>query len=341
MSETATAEAKVFILPKAFERVDVVDLVPLPNPISLQVDPASLCNFRCAFCPTGDPHLIKSTGRGQVLMKLPLYEKIVADIERFRTPLRVLRLFKDGEPTLNPHFVDMVRIARRAKTVERIETTTNGSKLSPAFNEAIVDAGLDRIVISVEGVSAARYLAFARVRIDFDAFVANVRHLHSIRGDLKIHVKTVAQNLDFDKGEDRLFLDTFGPYADGIFIENTVSSWPDFDVDGSVPDGVDAYGRDAVRKSVCPYLFYSLSINADGVVSPCCVDWNRTLALGSVADSTIDEIWNGPALRALRRRHLVDGLATVPSCASCGQVHACTHDNFDARAADLRARLGL
>jgi len=37
---------KIFMLPKAYPREQLGDLLPLPNPISMQVDPASLCNFK-------------------------------------------------------------------------------------------------------------------------------------------------------------------------------------------------------------------------------------------------------------------------------------------------------
>lgn len=339
--ETDATNAKVFMLPKAYERSQLVDLVPLANPISMQVDPASLCNFKCAFCPTGDPRLIKQTGRGQVFMKMELYEKILAEIAEFKTPLKTLKLFKDGEPMLHPRFIDMVRMAKSVAKVERVETTSNGSKLTPEFNEKLVDAGIDRVVLSVEGVTDEKYLSFARVRFDFAQFVETVRHLYSIRGNMQLHVKTVAQNLDYAKGEDKLFLDTFGPIADGIYIENTVASWPDFAVADAVADDVDAYGRETEHKDICPYLLYALSINADGVVSPCCVDWNRELAVGSVAEQSILDIWNGAKMQELRRAHIVDGLKSIPSCATCGQVHACTHDNVDPRREELKERLGL
>lgn len=327
---------KVFMLPKAYQRETLADLLPLPNPLSMQVDPASLCNFKCAFCPTGDPHLIKKSGRAQTFMKMELFEKIVADIANFERNLKVLKLFKDGEPMLNPNFLAMVRAAKAEPKIERVETTTNGSKLAPAFNEQLVASGIDRVVLSVEGVTAARYLDFARVKFDYDAFVENVRHLYSIRGDMKLHIKTVAQNLDYTIGEDQIFFDTFGPICDGIFIENTVSSWPQFAVSEAVDDSIDAYGRETVRKEICPYLFYSLSINADGVVSPCCVDWNRELAIGSVAMQSLQEIWNGPKLRELRLQHVNEGLKANPSCGSCGQVHACTHDNLDGHREKLK-----
>jgi radical SAM protein with 4Fe4S-binding SPASM domain len=320
---------RIFMLPKAYPREALGDILPLPNPISMQVDPASLCNFKCAFCPTGDPRLIKQSGRAQVFMKLELFEKIIADISTFERSLKVLKLFKDGEPMLNPDFITMVEIAKRERKIERVETTTNGSKLGPGMNERLVASGIDRVVVSIEGVSAERYRSFARVNFDYEAFVEKLRHLYSIRGAMKLHVKTVAQNLDYAIGEDRKFFDTFGPICDGIYIENTVASWPQFSVAGAVDKNIDAYGRKTVHKQLCPYPYYSLSINADGIVSPCCVDWNRELALGSVATESLLDIWNGEALRTLRRRHIRDGLGSNPSCASCGQVHACTHDNLD------------
>jgi len=327
---------KIFMLPKAYPREALGDILPLPNPISMQVDPASLCNFKCTFCPTGDPKLIKQSGRAQVFMKLDLFGKIVADISKFERSLKVLKLFKDGEPMLNPHFIDMVKLAKAEPKIERVETTSNGSKLAPDFNERLVASGIDRVVLSIEGVTAERYLSFARVRFDYDRFVESVRHLFSIRGGMKLHVKTVAQNLDYALGEDRKFFDTFGPISDGIYIENTVSSWPQFAVAGAVADDIDAYGRETVHKELCPYPFYSLSINADGIVSPCCVDWNRDLALGSVATESLLGIWNGAKLGALRKSHLNEGLGANPSCASCGQVHACTHDNLDGHKETLK-----
>ena len=327
---------RIFVLPKAYPREALADILPLPNPISMQVDPASLCNFKCAFCPTGDPRLIKQSGRAQTFMKLELFEKIVADISAFERPLKVLKLFKDGEPMLNPNFFEMVKIAKQENKIERVETTSNGSKLGPEFNEALVASGIDRVVISIEGVTSERYRTFARVNFDYERFVEKVRHLYSIRGSMKLHVKTVAQNLDYSIGEDRKFFDTFGPICDGIYIENTVASWPQFSVAGAVDKNIDAYGRKTVHKAICPYPYYSLSINADGIVSPCCVDWNRDLAIGSVATESLLDIWNGEGLRALRRQHIVDGLGANPSCASCGQVHACTHDNLDAHKEKLK-----
>ena len=51
------------------------EVIPLSTPMVLFVDPASTCNFRCKFCPTGNPKLIKETGHWQRRMEFDLYKK--------------------------------------------------------------------------------------------------------------------------------------------------------------------------------------------------------------------------------------------------------------------------
>lgn len=328
-------------LPQAFDRIDLAQALPLPNPIVMLVDPTSLCNFRCRFCPTGDPHLIKASGRSRNFMDLALFRRIVDGIAGFERPLRVLRLYKDGEPLLHPRFAEMVRIAKGCDRIERVETTTNGSKIDRAMADALVEAGIDRIIVSVEGVTARRYREFAGVDLDFEAFVDALAYLYAHRGRCQVHVKTVEENLD--PGEDERFRAIFGPISDRCYIERTVPSWPSFDVSRLVRArgaGTDSNHRPLVPKRICPYLFYSLSINSDGSVSPCCVDWRRDLVIGDAGTESLQAIWNGPRMQALRQLHIGTGRHGHATCASCGQVDYCVTENLDLHQDRLAALYG-
>jgi len=90
-----------------------------------------------------------------------LYKQIIDSLCEFPDPIRVIRLYKEGEPLVNPRFADMVRYAKESPYVQRVDTTTNGSLLTPERSLAIIDAGLDRINISVEGINEAQYLDFS------------------------------------------------------------------------------------------------------------------------------------------------------------------------------------
>ena len=71
--------------------------------------------------------MIADTGRFQGAMKLEVFQKIVDDLGEFDKPIKVLRMYKDGEPFLNKRLADMVAYAKRSKHVEYIDTTTNGT----------------------------------------------------------------------------------------------------------------------------------------------------------------------------------------------------------------------
>jgi len=323
-------------LPEFDDRQNLAELLPLDTPISLFIDPSSLCNFHCKFCPTGDPQLIKASGRTQQYLPIELYKKILGDIAEFPRKIKVLRLYKDGEPMLHKQFVELVQLARDSGRFERIETTTNGSRLSPETNARLIDAGIDRIVISIEGVTDETYRSFAGTATEFQSIVKNVADLYRRRNSCLIHVKTVKENLK--EGEEKVFLDTFSAISDRIFIEHTVPSWPVFEI-SYVPVAEflrrGAYGQAVAEKKVCAYPFYSMAINSDGTVSPCCVDWDRALVLGDLNQESLADIWQGKTLRDFRCLHLEGHRKEHPICGKCGQISHCSVDDIDANAKRL------
>ena len=156
--------------PRAQQRVPLEQAVPLPAPFVVYIEPTNLCNFRCRFCPTSDKPLLKQVGRPGGRMDFGLFCKIVDDLRGFGTKLKLLSLYKDGEPLVHDRFVDMVRYARQAEISERIWTKTNGARLEPELNARLAEAGLDMICISVESTSREGYKAVADVNLDYDRF---------------------------------------------------------------------------------------------------------------------------------------------------------------------------
>jgi len=320
-------------------RTRLEEVIPLSTPFVLFVDPSSACNFRCKFCPSGDTRLIRETGRWQGTMDFDLYKKIIHDLKEFNEPLKVLRLYKDGEPFLNRNFAEMVRYAKESGVARSIDTTTNGSLLDPETVKPVLDAGIDRINISVDGLSDEQFLEFTGVKVDFDKFVDNIRRLYEIKGSCEILVKIAGDFLSQeDKGK---FFRTFGDCADRIFIENVAPCWPEFDVaerlDVSLDKGI--YDQPISEVQTCPYIFYSLSVNSDGSVSLCFLDWARKLVLGDLKTESLKEIWNGSRLFQHRVEHLEGKRKLNEVCGMCGQLTHCLPDNIDPYAETLLERI--
>lgn len=320
-------------------RTRLEEVIPLSTPMILFVDPASVCTFKCKFCPTGNPQLIRSTRRWQGRMDFDLYKKIIDDLDAFDKPLKVLRLYKEGEPLLNKHFAEMVRYAKASGTVEYVDTTTNGSLLEPEMTRTILESGVDRINISVDGMSDQQFLEFTGATVDFDKFVENIRYLYEIKGECEICIKIAG---DFLSEEDKArFFDIFGDCADRVFIENVAPCWPEFDVEDHlgvhITKGI--YDQPIGDVRTCPYIFYSMSVNSDGSVSLCFLDWAHKLLIGDVRTQSLKEIWEGGTLF----QHQIDQLRGQrmehPVCGRCGQLSHCLPDNIDPYVETLAERL--
>ncbi|MNL33272.1 S-adenosyl-L-methionine-dependent 2-deoxy-scyllo-inosamine dehydrogenase [compost metagenome] len=79
----------------------------------------------------------------------------------------------------------------------------------------------------------------------------------------------------------------------------------------------------------CPYIFYAMSVNADGLVSSCFLDWGRKLIIGDVRNTPLIDIWNSDKMNALRLQHLEGRRCENKVCGSCGQLTHCLPDNID------------
>lgn len=310
-------------------RTRLEEVIPLLTPMILFVDPASACNFGCTFCPTGDKGLIKDTGRFVGRMNLDLFKKIIDDLDAFDRPVKVLRLYKDGEPFLNKNLAKMVEYAKQSGRVDYIDTTTNGSLLDPATIGPVIEAGLDKINISVDGMNREQYVKFTKFDFDFDAFVENVKWLYDNKGNCEIVMKIPGELISESQKQE--FFDTFGDYCDRIAIENFAPCWPEFDVEErtgfNITKGI--YNQPITATETCPYIFYGMSVNADGLVSSCFLDWGRKLIVGDAKADSLIEIWNSSEFNKLRLQHLEGKRSENPVCSKCGQLSHCLPDNID------------
>ena len=308
------------------------DAVPLRTPYSVHIDVCSVCNFRCSFCFQSNQAALKEKGIKLGLMDVTLFKKIVDDLTEFEDKIRKIKIGNHGEPTLHSNLPEMIAYASSANVAEEIEMFTHGSKLNPELNLAIVEAGLTRINISVEGLTEEDYQKTAGAKIDIKEFVENIRHLYENRQQLRIYVKIV--DVDMSEQDKQLFYDRFGDICDEIFIENVVPQWPEsnmFDVETTGMYGQKVRGY----KHVCPFPFMYLHFNLDGTTSGCTLDWSREVLIGDVSKESAREIWYGGRLRALQIKLLEKRRKEINICDTCMAPMVCTVDDLD----DDRERL--
>ena len=305
-----------------FDRIELKEAIPLRTPYIIYIDPCDKCNFQCKFCPTGSHEVLKKVyGRGYGKMDFELYKNLIDHICEFEEKVRVIRLYKDGEPLLHPQFADMVYYAKKSGCCEKVDTTTNASLLNRKLSLRIIDAGLDRLNISVEGINAEQYEDFSKYKIDYDSFVENIAFFYEHRNQCELNIKINGDILTEEQKQH--FFNVFGNIADGISIEHAIDYWPTFVQNKiKINENIGLLGEKSKEVLVCPFVFYELPINSDGTYSLCRFDWNRTYPLGGDLGLNITpkRIWNSIHLWRIQCTFLRGERKYHRFCANCGEL---------------------
>lgn len=314
------------------DRVELQNVIPLNTPFLLFVDPSSACNFKCKFCPCGGGNRdVWDKNKRVGIMSYEVYRKVIDDVGEFPNRLKTLRLYKEGEPLLNKRLPDMIHYARRKDVADRIDFTTNASLLDEDLALAIVDAGVDRINISIEAIDKAGYAKISGVPVEIERLVRNIDFLYKNKNGCHIFLKI--SDLGLGEHSETEFYEMFGDMCDEIAVEHITSVWPEFTVENDLmaKGETNIYGIERMdgKQEICPYIFYSLCVNSDGTVSACLMDWNHQLIVGDTKKQSLLEIWNGAKMHELRERHLMLQKKEYHTCANCGQLQYAVLDNID------------
>ncbi len=318
----AKVQARVY----SAKKTKLETVIPLETPYSVHIDVCSLCNFKCNFCFQADDYAINKKGLKRGLMDLKLFKKIADDLALFKDKLKKVKIGLHGEPTMHPDLPQMIKYLKSKDVTETIELFTNGSLLNLKLNREIIEAGLARINISIEGLTSEKYKEVTGVKIDMKEFVKNIKNLYDARNNCRIYIKIV--DVDMSEQDKAKFYNTFGDICDEIFIENVVPQWPETNKFGLKAMGM--YGQKINKyKYVCPFMFMYLHFNFDGTASGCTLDWGKEVLIGDVTKESVLEIWQGKRLKDLQIAHLEKRREKIPFCAECLAPMVCCLEDLD------------
>ena len=294
------------------------DALPLETPYLIQIYPARGCNFRCGFCL----HALDPAQQGHLsdvpFLDLALYRKCIDDMKGFGRRLKMLRFAAIGEPLLHKDIAEMVAYAKKADVAESVDIVTNGSLLTPALSDALAAAGLDRLRISVEGLSAEDYRENAGAEVDFWRFVDRLRYAYEHCGDTHIYIKIIDYMVRTEERRQR-FYEMFRPLCHSIAIEHLTPTVAEIDYDrlsGGMETNRPQTGETLLDAEVCPQGFYMMQINPDGKVVPCC-SMKYPAVLGDVKREAVPEILRGAAFNRFRVKMLRSREQVGPVCRDC------------------------
>ena len=143
-------------------------------PMVLSIEPTTSCNLRCPECLSGLRGFTRPTG----MVELEMVENIMAQMGKW---LVYVNLYFQGEPYVHKGMDDLVRECK--KNGVYTSTSTNAHHLNPERSKDLVESGLDRLIISIDGTTQETYSAY-RVGGSLEKVLEGTRNVLEARKSL-------------------------------------------------------------------------------------------------------------------------------------------------------------
>ena len=272
-------------------------------PPCVQVEPSSICNFRCVFCFQTDNLLTKPSEGHMGHMSLDLFK---ATVDQMVGNVEFVTLASRGEPLLAKAFPEMMAYAKGKFLGLKINT--NASRLTSSLSRAILDAQPSTVVFSMDAANPDTY-AQLRVRGDFEQVVANIREFLDIKSREFPDSRTITRVSGVEVG------------ADGQDPDELVTFWRDL-TDQVVFVRYNPWENsyDSVPNEIsdpCSDLWRRTFVWWDGRVNPCDVDYRSWLSVGNIAEASVSALWQGTGYTLLREKHIGGQRQSLAPCAGC------------------------
>jgi wyosine [tRNA(Phe)-imidazoG37] synthetase (radical SAM superfamily) len=271
-------------------------------PPLVQIEPASVCNYRCVFCYQTDERLSNRKHGHMGMMDLDRFKSIIDQIEG---KVEGVTLASRGEPTVNKKLPEMLAYMSGKFLAAKINT--NAYLLDEKMSHAILQADLQTLVFSADAAAEPLYSKL-RVNGNLDRVVKNVERFHDIKekhySDSKLITRVSGVRFHSDQNIEEM-VQFWNRYVDQVaFVD--YNPWEN--VYDSDKKGID---------TPCSDLWRRLFVWWDGKVAPCDVDYLTTLCDETLLNSSISEIWNGNTYNTLRQKHLEGERQKQEPCSRC------------------------
>lgn len=288
-------------------------------PMTISFEPTTACNLRCPECPSGLRIFTRETGN----LKEDFFRATIDDLYK---DLMYLIFYFQGEPYINPKFLDMVKYASE-KGIYTI-TSTNGHFLNDDNAKKTIESGLDRLIISVDGTTQEVYENY-RKEGNLEAVLQGARNvvkwkkqLNSSTPHLIFQFLVVKPNehqipeiykLAKEIGIDEVKLKTAQVY-DYEHGNELIPEQQKYSRYSKQSDGTYRVKNQLLNH--CWKLWHACVITWDGLVVPCCFDKDATHRLGNLKELKFRDIWQGPSYQQFRSS-MLQGRDKIDICTNC------------------------
>ncbi len=291
-------------------------------PISISFEPTTSCNLRCPECPSGLRAFTRPTG----MLEQSFFKQTIDEIHK---EILYLIFYFQGEPYLNPDFLDMVQYA--SKKGIYTATSTNAHYLTDERARKTVESGLDRLIISIDGTTQDVYQQY-RVGGKIDKVIEGAKNIVKWKKALNSttpfvffqflvvkpneHQIEAIKQLGAEVGVDQVRFKTAQVYDyenDPHQLIPTIDKYSRYKLDKK--------GQRQVKsglKNHCWKLWHANVITWDGLVVPCCFDKDASHQLGNLKMQSFKETWHNENYQQFRKE-LMHSRKNIDICSNCSE----------------------
>ena len=290
-------------------------------PISISFEPTTHCNLRCPECPSGLREFTRPTGS----LNPSLFQNSIDSIHK---KLSYLTFYFQGEPYLNPSFLDMVKYASTKGIYTA--TSTNAHYLNKKNAKRTIESGLDRLIISIDGTTQETYQEY-RKGGELKKVIEGTKEIIKWKKELKSSTPHIifqclvvkpnehqiedVKKLGKELGVDNVKFKTaqIYNYKEGSELIPSIEKYSRYFKNG---DG--EYHIKNELSNHCWKLWHSSVITWDGTMIPCCFDKDAKYQMGSLKNMTMKKIWNGEKYKKFRSA-VLHSRKSIDMCTNCSE----------------------
>lgn len=271
------------------------------RPVFISVEPADFCQLRCPQCPVG----ISARNQGSLADDSVVFDTI----QELKSSLIQVIFYFQGEPLLNPQLSNYIQAAHKANIYT--STSTNGMLLNSENARKLVESGLDKLIVSVDGASQEIYEKY-RVGGKLERALEGIKYVQAWKKKLNCITPYIEmQFIVFGTNEHQIneikaLAKKTG--ADGLKFKtaqiynfekpNPLHTTTRYSRYKQLPDGT--YQLKSKLKNKCRRLMRGAVLTTKAEVLPCCFDKNAEHAFGVSKNEPFLAAWKGAKAQYFR-----------------------------------------
>jgi len=291
------------------------------TPVAISIEPTTACNLKCPECPSGLRKFTRPTGN----LKKEINQNILNSLGK---NLQYINYYFQGEPFINPDFLDFVKAARLKNIY--VLTSTNAHFISEKTAIKIIESGLSELIISIDGTTQDTYSSY-RIEGELKKVLEGLNNITTAKEKQNSNFPIVTLQFLVTKQNEHQLAEIEAiknKYKADSLTLKTIQVY-DYENGNTLLPTDDKYSRYKQGKNGkfklknkmsnhCWRLWSTCVFTWDGSIVPCCFDKDAQYQMGNLSKTEFSVIWKSGIYSDFRKK-VLNNRKSIDICSNCSE----------------------